>query len=87
MEPLLLMQEVIAQQAGIAAVLDARLTGVLEATIQLRLWLNSQQLVFLAALASSALQPPPIIRFLANLDLSARTCSPRDPARLGITKT
>ena len=80
------MQEVIAQQAGIAAVLDARLTGVLEATIQLRLWQNFQQLVFLAALASSALQPPPIIRFLANLDLSAPTCSPLALARLGITK-
>ena len=81
------MQEEIAQQAGIAAVQDARLTGVPEATIQLHLWLNFQRLVFLAALASSALLPRPITRFLANLDLSARTCSPLAPARLGISKT
>jgi hypothetical protein len=86
-----LTQEVIAQQVGIAEEellrLAVRLLAALVDTIQRQYQRSLPPLVFLAVLASSALLPPPITRFLANLDLSARTCSPLAPARLDFSKT
>ena len=84
-------QEVIAQQVGIAEGkllrLAVRLLAALADTIQRQYQRSSPPLVFLVVLASFALLPLPIIRFLANLDLSARTCSPLAPARLDFSKT
>jgi len=86
-----LTQEVIAQQVGIAEEellrLAVRLLAALADTIQRQYQRSLLLLVFLAVLASSALLLPQIIRFLANLDLSARTCSPLAPARLDFSKT
>ena len=91
MEHLLLTQEVIAQQVGIAEEellrQAVRLLAALAGPIQRQYPRSSPPLVFLAALASFALLPLPIIRFLVNLDLSVLTCSPLAPARLDFSKT
>ena len=86
MEPLLLTQEEIALLDGTAAALGYQRLHALADTIQRQYQRSLPLLVFHAALASFALLLLQITRHLANLDSSARTCSPLDPARLDSSK-
>jgi len=87
MEPLLSMQEVIAQQDGTAEAQVAQQTDALEAITLLQHLLRFLQLVNLAALAFSARQLLQTTLFLASLDTSAPTWLLQSLAQLGSFKT
>ena len=64
-----------------------KLHVALEDTIQQQYQLNSPLHVYLAELAFSVHLLPPTTLYLANLDLSARTCQLLDLAPLDFSKT